>query len=91
MSALFHSELRKYFSTRMWWGMALAMFLVGGIFAAFTGAFTLYGELPAGPGDSMSFAVRWYSSDTMSMTCTWLVHGSIMGSSAPYTPRLYIR
>lgn len=53
MSALVRSELRKYFSTRMWWGMALAMFLVGGIFAAFTGAFTLYGELPAGPGDSM--------------------------------------
>lgn len=53
MSPLIRSELRKYFSTRMWWGMALAMFLVGALFTAFTGAFTLYGELPAGPGDSM--------------------------------------
>lgn len=53
MSNLVRSELRKYFSTRMWWAMALAMFLVGALFAAFTGAFTLYGELPAGPGDSM--------------------------------------
>ena len=50
MSNLVRSELRKYFSTRMWWGMALAMFLVGLAFSAFTGAFTLYGELPAGPG-----------------------------------------
>lgn len=53
MTGLVRSELRKYFSTRMWWGMAVAMFLVGALFAAFTGAFTLYGELPAGPGDSM--------------------------------------
>lgn len=48
MSRLMRSELRKYFTTRMWWGMALAMFLVGAIFAAFTGGFTLYGEIPVG-------------------------------------------
>ncbi|HLS44154.1 MAG TPA: ABC transporter permease subunit [Ornithinicoccus sp.] len=53
MTGLVRSELRKYFTTRMWWGMALSMFLVGALFAAFTGAFTLYGELAAGPGDSM--------------------------------------
>jgi hypothetical protein len=53
MTGLVRSELRKYFTTRMWWGMALSMFLVGALFAAFTGAFTLYGELPAGPNDSM--------------------------------------
>ncbi|NLG21158.1 MAG: ABC transporter permease subunit [Actinomycetales bacterium] len=48
MSNLIRSELRKYFTTRMWWGMALAMFLVGALFAAFTGYFTLYGEMPVG-------------------------------------------
>ncbi|USQ75718.1 ABC transporter permease [Ornithinimicrobium cryptoxanthini] len=48
MSALLRSELRKYFSTRMWWGMSLAMFLVGGIFAAITGAFSLHGQMPVG-------------------------------------------
>ncbi|WP_109473844.1 ABC transporter permease subunit [Ornithinimicrobium cavernae] len=53
MSHLVRSELRKYFSTRMWWGMALSMFLIGAVFAAFTGGFTLYGELPAGSGDTM--------------------------------------
>lgn len=58
MSRLIRSELRKYFSTRMWWGMALAMFLVGAAFAAFTGAFTIYGEIPVGDstvkvGDAM--------------------------------------
>ena len=53
MSRLVRAELRKFFSTRMWWGMALAMFLIGALFAAFTGAFTLYGQLPVGPDDSM--------------------------------------
>lgn len=48
MSNLIRSELRKYFSTRMWWGMALAMFFVGALFAAFTGYFMLYGEMPVG-------------------------------------------
>src|SRR5699024_10351691 len=48
VSFLIRSELRKYFSTRMWWGMALAMFFVGALFAAFTGYFTLYGEMPVG-------------------------------------------
>lgn len=51
MSGLLRSEIRKYFTTRMWWGMALGMFLVGAIFAAFTGSFTIYGEMPV--GDSM--------------------------------------
>lgn len=58
MSGLLRSEIRKYFSTRMWWGMALGMFLVGAIFAAFTGSFTIYGEMPVGDtmvkvGDAM--------------------------------------
>lgn len=52
-TALVRAELLKYFTTRMWWGMALAMFLIGVAFAAFTGAFTLYGQLPLGSGDTM--------------------------------------
>ncbi len=51
MSGLLRSEVRKYFSTRMWWAMALAMFLVGAVFAAFTGGFMVYGKMPV--GDSM--------------------------------------
>lgn len=36
------SEFRKYFSTRMWWGMAIAIFLVSAVFAlAFGFIFTL--------------------------------------------------
>ena len=48
MSNLVRSELRKYFTTRMWWGMAVAMFLIGAVFAAFTGYFMLYGQMPVG-------------------------------------------
>lgn len=29
-----HAEFRKFFTIRLWWGMAIAMFLAGGAFAA---------------------------------------------------------
>ena len=31
------SELRKYFTTRLWWGMAIAVFVAGALFAALFG------------------------------------------------------
>lgn len=49
MVALIRAELRKYLSTRMVWGMGLAMFLTGAGFAALFGAFMIYGEI-GGPG-----------------------------------------
>ena len=33
MSAAIRAELRKFFTTRMWWGMAIAMFVAGVVFA----------------------------------------------------------
>lgn len=50
MTALIRSELLKYRSTRMAWGMAIAMFLAGAAFAAITAGFLLYGSIDAGPG-----------------------------------------
>lgn len=32
-----HSEFLKFFTTRLWWGMAIAVFLAGGAFAALFG------------------------------------------------------
>lgn len=34
MNGAIRSELRKFFTTRMWWGMAIAVFLAGAAFAA---------------------------------------------------------
>jgi ABC-type transport system involved in multi-copper enzyme maturation permease subunit len=33
MGGAIRSEFRKYFTTRMWWGMAIGVFLAGGLFA----------------------------------------------------------
>ena len=37
MLALVRSELRKFFSTRLWWGMALGIALAGAAFALMFG------------------------------------------------------
>src|SRR4029079_15449044 len=43
------SELRKFFTTRMWWGIAIAIFVAGGAFAAlFT--FVVHQGTTGGPG-----------------------------------------
>lgn len=42
------SELRKFFTTRMWWGMAIGMFIAGAAFAALFG-FLLTSDVSAGP------------------------------------------
>lgn len=43
------SELRKFFTTRLWWGMALAVFLSAAAFAVLLGVVIDAGG-PAGPG-----------------------------------------
>lgn len=45
------SEFRKFFTTRLWWGMAIGIFVAGAAFAALFG-FLLTGDLEAtgGPG-----------------------------------------
>lgn len=41
MGAAVRSEFRKFFTTRLWWGMAIGIFVAGALFAAFFGwAFT---------------------------------------------------
>lgn len=47
MTALIRTELRKYATTRLAWGMALAMFLLGAIFSGGFGALYVYGSLTA--------------------------------------------
>lgn len=48
MTALIRSELLKYRSTRLFWGMLVGMFLTGAVFAAVGAAFTIYGQMPVG-------------------------------------------
>lgn len=45
MISLIQAEVRKYTTTRLVWGMALAMFLLGAIFSAITAAFLIYGSI----------------------------------------------
>lgn len=51
MTGLVRAELRKYFTTRMAWGMPLAMFLTGVLFAAITAGFLIFGSFQVGDGD----------------------------------------
>ncbi|GAA1177429.1 ABC transporter permease [Ornithinimicrobium humiphilum] len=50
MTGLVRSELLKSFSTRMAWGMPLAQFILAAVFAAITGAFLLFVEMPGADG-----------------------------------------
>ena len=45
------SEFRKFFTTRMWWGMAIAIFVAGGAFAALF-AFVVHQGTTGGPGST---------------------------------------
>lgn len=49
MLALVRSELRKFFSTRLWWGMALGIALAGAAFALMFGLI-LTSDAATGPG-----------------------------------------
>lgn len=48
MSRAIRSELRKFFSTRLWWGMALAIVLSGAAFAVLFGLLLTSDALPQG-------------------------------------------
>lgn len=54
MTRAVRSELRKFFTTRLWWGMALAVFVGGAAFAALFAWFVDQGggAGPTGPGVS---------------------------------------
>jgi ABC-type transport system involved in multi-copper enzyme maturation permease subunit len=47
MSAAIRAEFRKFFTTRLWWGMAIAIFLAGVLFSLLFG-FLLTGEQATG-------------------------------------------
>ncbi|HEX2706315.1 MAG TPA: ABC transporter permease subunit [Candidatus Lustribacter sp.] len=51
LAAAVRSELRKFFTTRMWWGMAIGVFLAGGLFALL---FALLAGSTAGGGAGSS-------------------------------------
>jgi ABC-2 type transport system permease protein len=44
------SEFRKFFSTRLWWGMAIATFVAAAAFAALTGVIIANPTAAGGPG-----------------------------------------
>ncbi|GAA2034906.1 ABC transporter permease [Terrabacter terrae] len=49
MRAAVHAELRKLFTTRLWWGMAIAVFVAGAAFAVLF-AFVFTSDAVRGPG-----------------------------------------
>ena len=51
VTAAIRSEFRKFFTTRMWWGMAIAIFVAGGAFAALF-AFVVHQGTTGGPGST---------------------------------------
>lgn len=51
------SEFRKFFTTRLWWGMAIAIFIAGGGFAALFG-FVLTGDAAGANGAPTGDAVQ---------------------------------
>lgn len=54
MTGLVRSELRKFFTVRMWWGITLAAFILGALLTALTGWFLVYGSIPMPNGESLS-------------------------------------
>ena len=54
MTAAIRAEFRKFFTTRMWWGMAIAMFLAGAALAVlFAFLFTQAPDPNARPGEGL--------------------------------------
>jgi ABC-2 type transport system permease protein len=56
MTGLVRSELRKFFTVRMWWGITLAAFVLGALLTALSGWFMVYGSMPTPDGGSISLA-----------------------------------
>ena len=66
MTTAIRSEFRKFFTTRLWWGMAIGIFVAGGLFAGFFG-WALTSEAsrkrPGAPqGDATQIANTVYTS-----------------------------
>lgn len=54
MIGLVRSELRKFFTVRMWWGITLAAFILGALLSALSGWFMVHGSVPMPNGESIS-------------------------------------
>jgi ABC-type transport system involved in multi-copper enzyme maturation permease subunit len=50
MAGAVKAEFRKFFTTRMWWGMAIAMFLAGAVFALLYALLVAGARQQGGPG-----------------------------------------
>lgn len=50
MSGTVRAEFRKYFTTRMWWGMAIGVFLAGALFSLLFALVVAGSEQQGGPG-----------------------------------------
>lgn len=56
MTGLVRSELRKFFTVRMSWGITLAAFILGAALTALSGWFMVHGSIPMPDGESLSLA-----------------------------------
>ena len=52
MNGAVKAEFRKYFTTRMWWGMAIGVFLAGALLAAFFALVVAGATAQGGPGSA---------------------------------------
>ncbi|CCH68738.1 MAG: ABC transporter permease subunit [Actinobacteria bacterium] len=50
MTTAIRSEFLKFFTTRLWWGMAIGIFVAGGLFAGFFGWALTSGAAQSSPG-----------------------------------------
>ena len=53
MTAAIRAEFRKFFTTRMWWGMAIAIFVAGAAFAVLFGFLLHQRAVERGPGQGV--------------------------------------
>ncbi|GMA20697.1 hypothetical protein GCM10025862_27180 [Arsenicicoccus piscis] len=69
MTRAIKSEFRKLFTTRLWWGMAIGIFLAGAAMAALF-AFVVTASTPGAEGTPRAPSRRWPTWSTPE-ACRW--------------------